>query len=187
MIAGSCSFDVCLNQLRKSLQDQPKTVVWNQSPRPQPKPAPCPSLNKDVNEASNPHGEQDKTQNTKQAAQLKPAITVWIATSVPTASTVTTFSAQDKQSASTTTNRDHRDRDWIVAYVGKVRDKSLRIIDLREGATEGRRRRKAAYQAMSRIYHPDKHNSGFTDMSDEEAVEFFHHLNNAHSYLREIM
>ena len=26
---------------------------------------------------------------------------------------------------------------------------------------------------MSRIYHPDKHNSGFTGMSNEEAVEFF--------------
>jgi hypothetical protein len=26
---------------------------------------------------------------------------------------------------------------------------------------------------MSRIYHPDKHNSGFTGMSDEEAVEIF--------------
>jgi DnaJ-class molecular chaperone len=35
---------------------------------------------------------------------------------------------------------------------------------------------KAAYQAMSRIYHPDKHNSGFTGMSDEQAVEFFQHL-----------
>ena len=32
------------------------------------------------------------------------------------------------------------------------------------------------------IYHPDKHG-----MSDEEAVEFFQHLNNAHSYLLEIM
>jgi DnaJ-class molecular chaperone len=40
---------------------------------------------------------------------------------------------------------------------------------------------------MSRIYHPDKHNSGFTGMSDEQAVEFFQHLNNAHSCLREIM
>ena len=35
---------------------------------------------------------------------------------------------------------------------------------------------------MSRIYHPDKHNSGFTGMSDEEAVEFFQRLNNAQSY-----
>jgi len=35
---------------------------------------------------------------------------------------------------------------------------------------------------VSHIYHPDKHN-----LSDEEAVEFFQHLNNAHSYLREIM
>jgi DnaJ-class molecular chaperone len=41
----------------------------------------------------------------------------------------------------------------------------LRILELREGATEGEV--KAAYRAMSRIYHPDKHNSGFTGMSDE--------------------
>jgi DnaJ-class molecular chaperone len=60
----------------------------------------------------------------------------------------------------------------------------LRILELREGATEGEL--KAAYQ-MSGIYHPDKHNSGFTGMSDEQAFEFFQHLNNAHSYLREIM
>jgi hypothetical protein len=50
----------------------------------------------------------------------------------------------------------------------------LRILELREGATEGEV--KAAYQAMSRIYHPDKHNSGFTGMSDEEAVELFQQI-----------
>ena len=79
----------------------------------------------------------------------------------------------------------HSDRDWIGANVGRVRYDSLKILGLSEGATEGEV--KAAYQAMSRIYHPDKHNSGFTGKSDEEAVEFFQHLNNAHSYLREIM
>jgi DnaJ-class molecular chaperone len=57
----------------------------------------------------------------------------------------------------------------------------LRILEPREEATEGEV--KAAYQAMSRIYHPDKHNSGFTGMSDKQAVEFFQHLKNAHSYL----
>ena len=84
-----------------------------------------------------------------------------------------------------TQRAEHREKDWIAANVGKVRYDSLRILELREGATEGEV--KAAYRAMSRIYHPDKHNSGFTGMSDEEAVEFFQHLNNAHSYLREIM
>jgi hypothetical protein len=54
---------------------------------------------------------------------------------------------------------EHRDRDWIAANVGKVRYDSLRILELREGAIEGEV--KAAYRAMSRIYHPDKHNSGF--------------------------
>jgi hypothetical protein len=50
-----------------------------------------------------------------------------------------------------------------------------------------RRTRRDQSSKMSRIYHPDKHNSGFTGKSDEEAVEFFQFLNNAHSYLREIM
>jgi DnaJ-class molecular chaperone len=61
----------------------------------------------------------------------------------------------------------------------------LKILGLREEATKGEV--KAAYRAMSRIYHPDKHNSGFTGKSDEKAVEFFQHLNNAHSYLQEII
>jgi DnaJ-class molecular chaperone len=72
-----------------------------------------------------------------------------------------------------------------VANVGKVRYDSLKILNLREGATEGEV--KAAYQAMSRIYHPDKHNSGsgFTGMSDEKAVEFFQHLNNLQTAIYE--
>jgi hypothetical protein len=48
-------------------------------------------------------------------------------------------------------------------------------------------RSEAASKHPGRIYHSDKHNSGITGMSDEAAVEFFQHLNNAYSYLREIM
>ena len=59
----------------------------------------------------------------------------------------------------------------------------MKILNLREGATE--REVKAAYQAMSRMYHPDKHNSGFFGMSDEKAVEFFQHLNNLHTAIYE--
>ena len=70
----------------------------------------------------------------------------------------------------------HSNRDWIAANVGRVRYDSLKILGLSEGATEGEV--KAAYRAMSRIYHPDKHNSRLTGKS-EEAVEFFQHLNNA--------
>jgi DnaJ-class molecular chaperone len=44
----------------------------------------------------------------------------------------------------------------------------LKILGLSEGASKGEV--KAAYQAMSRIYHPNKHKSGFTGMADEEAV-----------------
>jgi DnaJ-class molecular chaperone len=50
------------------------------------------------------------------------------------------------------------------------------MLYLRGAATEGEL--KAAYQAVSRVYHPDKHNSGFTGMYDEEEIEFFQRMNN---------
>ena len=78
-----------------------------------------------------------------------------------------------------------RQRASTEANIGKVRYNSLRILELRERAYI--RRSESSLPSKKRIYHPDKHNSGFTGMSDEEAVEFFQHLNNAHSYLREIM
>ena len=37
-----------------------------------------------------------------------------------------------------TQRAEHRERDWIAANVGKVRYDSLRILELREGATEGK-------------------------------------------------
>jgi hypothetical protein len=40
---------------------------------------------------------------------------------------------------------EQRDRDWIAANVGKVRYDSLKILELREGATEGEV--KAAYMS----------------------------------------
>jgi DnaJ-class molecular chaperone len=43
------------------------------------------------------------------------------------------------------------------ANIGNVKYDSLKILDLREGATtEGEV--KAAFQAMSRVWHPEKNN-----------------------------
>jgi hypothetical protein len=70
---------------------------------------------------------------------------------------------------------DQRDRDWIVTYVGKVRDDSLRIINLvREGATEGEV--KAAYQAMSRItIQTSTTQDSLVCLMRKQAVEIFPH------------
>jgi hypothetical protein len=158
---GSRSFDACLNQLKKSLQDQPSRdgiKFLDLSPNLHH----APRLNKDANEDSKPHGEQDKTSCLTQTHHH--------------------HHRQDRHLhadskhlhhllAKTRQLTGHSDRDWIAANVEKVRYDSMKILGLSEGATEGEV--KAAYQAMSRIYHPEKHNSGFTGKSDEEAVEFF--------------
>jgi hypothetical protein len=57
---GSRSFDACLNQLKKSLQDQPtKEGIKLLDLSPNLHHAPC--LNEDVNEDSEHHEEQDET------------------------------------------------------------------------------------------------------------------------------
>jgi hypothetical protein len=80
--------------------------------------------------------------------------TTRISTSTPTASSHHHILRQDKADSLHCNSRTQH-RDWIAANVGKVRYNSLRILNLKERATEGEV--KAAYQAMSRIYHPDKH------------------------------
>ena len=170
----------CLLKSDEEIPTRPTDEGWNQTPRPQPQPAPCPTPERRrqrrqrstrrtrPNQSSNsnpPPPPGSPPQGRQQAPPPPPS------------------PRRDREPPPQ--RAEHRERDWIAANVGKVRYDSLRILGLREGATEGEV--KAAYWAMSRIYHPDKHNSGFIGMSDEEAVEFFQHLNNAHSYLREIM
>ena len=75
------------------------------------------------------------------------------------------------------------DRDWIPENVGRVMYDSFKILGLSLGASETEV--KIAYRKLSRKYHPDKHNSEETGLSDAEAVQFFQHLNNAHAYLRD--
>jgi hypothetical protein len=59
---------------------------------------------------------------------------------------------------------DHRDRDWIVAYVGKVRYDSLRIINLKEGCREYDQHN--YYHSLGELYdiltHFDPQNEGNT-------------------------
>jgi hypothetical protein len=98
--------------LLKPTEERPtKTVGWNQSPRLQPKSAPCPSLNKDVNEASNPHGEQDKTSRPTQTHHHCQDCHLPKAPSQPPPPKITRVPPPQT---------DQRDRDWIVAHVGKV-------------------------------------------------------------------
>ena len=62
---------------------------------------------------------------------------------------------------------------------------SFKILGLGLGATETDV--KVAYRTLSRIYHPDKHDSSRTGMTNEEAPEHFKPINNANQYLREVL
>ena len=59
---------------------------------------------------------------------------------------------------------------------------SLKIFDLGYAATITEVT--ANYRAQARIYHPDKHNSERTGMTDGEAMQYFQMLGNARDYLK---
>jgi len=82
-------------------------------------------------------------------------------------------------------NDDWQERDYIAENVGKFLYDSLKILGLGLGASEAEVKTK--YRALSRVYHPDKHDSSKTNMTDEEASDFFKLINNAQSYLREVL
>ena len=44
-----------------------------------------------------------------------------------------------------------------------------------------------AYRALTRIYHPDKHDPTRTGMTQAEASEYFKIINNAQAYLCEVL
>ena len=77
------------------------------------------------------------------------------------------------------------ERDYIAENVGFSLYDSLKVLGLGLGASETEV--KVSYRAMSRRFHPDKHDSSETGMSDAEATEFFQLINNANSFLREVM
>jgi len=79
----------------------------------------------------------------------------------------------------------HTDQAWIKENVGNTLHDSFKILGLGLGASEAEV--KASYRALSRIWHPDKHNSEVTGKTDKQAADFFKLLNNAHAFLREIL
>ncbi len=62
---------------------------------------------------------------------------------------------------------------------------SLRALGLGLGASKIEVR--VAYRALARIYHPDKHDPAQTGMTHAQAADYFKIINNAQSYLREIL
>ena len=82
-------------------------------------------------------------------------------------------------------NSEMPDRDWIPENIGNVMYDSFKILGLSLGASE--RELKIQYRRLSRTYHPDSHNPTETGLSHEEAVQMFQHINNANSYLRELV
>jgi len=170
----------CLLKSTEEIPTRPTDEGWNQIPRPQPQPAPCPMPER------RPQRRQRASRRTRQNQSSNSNPPSPPGSPPPRRQQAPPPPPPPRQDREPPPQQaGHSDRDWIGANVGRVRYDSLKILGLSEGATEGEV--KAAYQAMSRIYHPDKHNLAFTGKSHEEAVEFFQHLNNAHSYLREIM
>ena len=62
---------------------------------------------------------------------------------------------------------------------------SFKVLGLGLGASESEV--KLRFRALSRVYHPDKHNPEQTGKTQEEAVALFQLINNAHSHLREVL
>ena len=65
--------------------------------------------------------------------------------------------------------------------MGNVLYDSLKVFGLGLGASEAEV--KVKYRAMSRLYHPDKHDPQKMGMSNAEATEFFKLINNAQAHL----
>ena len=82
-------------------------------------------------------------------------------------------------------NNSNNERDWDPEQVGRSMYDSFKILGLGLGATETDV--KVAYRTLSRIYHPDEHDSSRTGMTNEEASEHFKLINNANQYLREVL
>ena len=46
---------------------------------------------------------------------------------------------------------------------------------------------KVRFRQLSRKYHPDKHNPEETGLTHQQATEKFQEINNAHTYLRQVL
>ena len=75
--------------------------------------------------------------------------------------------------------------DFDPLLVGYSLEHSFKVLGLGLGATETEV--KVRYRALARIYHPDRHNSAQTGLTHLEASQYFQLINNANSYLFEIL
>ena len=82
-------------------------------------------------------------------------------------------------------NSQHRSNNYDISKVGHTIIDSLCAFGLDIG-TNGIEA-KVKYRSLSRIYHPDVHDTEKTGLSHNKAQSFFQIINNAHSFLREKM
>lgn len=81
--------------------------------------------------------------------------------------------------------RQQQERPYDPEMVGRSMYDSFKVLGLGLGASEAELKKK--YRELSRLYHPDKHDSNKTGMTDEEAENFCKLINNANAHLREIV
>ncbi len=75
--------------------------------------------------------------------------------------------------------------DYDPDLVGHSLEHSLKVLGL--GLVASEMEVKVQYCALVRIYHPDKHDPARTGMIHKAAADFFKKINNANSYLQEIL
>jgi hypothetical protein len=75
--------------------------------------------------------------------------------------------------------------DYDPLLVGCSLEDSFKVLWPGLGATETEV--KVRYRALAQIYHPDKHDPAQTGLTHLEASQYFQLINNANSYLCEIL
>jgi DnaJ-class molecular chaperone len=75
--------------------------------------------------------------------------------------------------------------DYNPEMVGRGLSDLFKVLGLGSGATETKV--KVQYQALSRIYHPDRHGPVRTGLTNKAAAKCFKLINNAQAYLQEII
>ena len=80
---------------------------------------------------------------------------------------------------------DHAQRDYDPEMVSRSLSDSFKVLGPGLGVTEIEV--KVQYRALSRIYHPDRHDPMHTGLTNEAAADFFELINNAQAYLREVL
>ncbi len=69
--------------------------------------------------------------------------------------------------------------------VGRSLSNLFKVLGLCLGTTE--MEIKVQYKALSRIYHPDRHDPAHAGLTHKAAAYFFKLINNAQAYLQEVL